>query len=527
MRICLHLDPSRLLRWQLWLADALTALPGNEVGRAFSAHPRPLPTGSRLLLDLERLLYGCRRNAESAADGSEAALLALRPLPAEEADVVVDLSGDGTFAPGQRVLKPLFNGIAGEVGIMAAVAQERCITVDVHDTARPGRPWTARPASSDREVFTAGLNGTLSCTVALILKALHEETGSAAADVRGAEPAAPGFGALPSYAFAAGVVTAKAVRLLDILARGGRCWRIAWRTDEAGGLLDHGKAAFRVIHGDVDSYFADPFPFRHQGKDFNFAEKYLYEKDKGCIAVVPLDGNGRAGEPRVVLEEAHHLSYPFVFERAGQIWMIPESGADGNVVLYRAEKFPHRWTREGVLMDGIEGYDTTPLFDQGKVWFFVSQRLWRSSSWDVLNIYQADGLTGPWKPHAKSPALIDASLSRPAGDFIHRPEGVVRPVQDCAHGYGRAVTFCRIDALSGSEFAQTPVGRLLSGSCGCHTYNRRSGIEVVDLFDRPHGPEQVELHYVPFASEAPAPSGEPLFSVIPDVGLPSPMLPSA
>jgi hypothetical protein len=43
MRICLSLDPSQLLRWHLWLAEALAEVPGNEVSCALAAGHRPQP----------------------------------------------------------------------------------------------------------------------------------------------------------------------------------------------------------------------------------------------------------------------------------------------------------------------------------------------------------------------------------------------------------------------------------------------------------------------------------------------------
>jgi hypothetical protein len=59
-----------------------------------------------------------------------------------------------------------------------------------------------------------------------------------------------------------------------------------------------------------------------------------------------------------------------------------------------------------------------------------------------------------------------------------------RPVQDCTHGYGRALRLARIDRLDPTSFAQTftaqigssplwPGGRL-------HTLNRAGGLEAID-----------------------------------------------
>ena len=518
MHTCLNLDRSRVLRWHLWLAEALAEVPGNKVSHAFATGSRPLPSICRLLLDLERLVYGFR--GDGATDSVAATLWSLSSQPIDEVDVVINLSGEEPVTAGRRVLTPLFNGVPGEIGIMAALVNDQDLLIDLHDTARPSGPWTARPASADREVFAASLDSALSCAVALILKALQNETGSAASGALRPRTAAPSFGALLALAWAIRAVRSKAIRLLDILAKGGSTWGIGWRFDQSASLLDKGEATFHVLAADADSYLADPFPFRHQGQDFIFVEQYLYAKNRGCIAVVTPNHNGTASAPQIVLEEPHHLSYPFVFEQDGQIWMIPESGAARHVSLYRAEAFPHRWTREARLIQDIEGYDTTLLRHNGGFWFFVSPRLWGSTSWDVLNLYRAKSLTGSWTPHARNPALIDATLSRPAGAFIRRGGRTLRPVQDCALGYGGAVTFCQIDALGEAEFAQTPVGRIRSGTFGCHTYNRRPGLEVIDLFGRIRSLREVTASYGPLASDAPAsgPHGQPLSWPIPRPG---------
>jgi hypothetical protein len=500
MHICLNLDPSRLLRWHFWLAEALAEIPGHQVSRSFASHRHPLPRGSQLLLEFERLVYGFR--GHGATDRMEAALLSM-PLQTGHADVVIDMSGEGSPARGRRVLTPVFNGVPGEIGVMAAVAGDQDLFVDLHDTARPSRPWTARPASQNRDVFAASLDSALSCAIALILKALREEANSStASSVTHPKIGLPAFGALTAATSATGTFATKTARLLNKIATGGKAWTIGWRFDQSASLLDKRDAAFHVLAGSPTGYFADPFPFRHKGQDFIFVEQYLYSKNRGCIAVVKPDRNGTASAPHIVLEEPHHLSYPFVFEHAGQIWMIPESGAARNVCLYRAVEFPYRWTREACLIEGIEGYDVTPLRNKDGFWFFVSPRRWNSSSWDMLDLYHADSLTGSWTPHAARPVLIDARFSRPAGAFIERSGRILRPSQECLRGYGDAVTFCRIDALGALEFAQTPIGRIEAGPFGCHTYNRYAGLEVIDLFGQTRGIREIGISYVPLSPEA-------------------------
>jgi len=134
MRICIHLDPSRLMRWHLWLTKALAEVPGNEVACTFTATRRPLPVACSLLFELERLVYGLPKHG--ATDPVEAALLSL-PRAADDADVVINLSGEEPVVPGRRVLTPLFNGVPGEIGVVAAVADDQDLVVKLFDSALP------------------------------------------------------------------------------------------------------------------------------------------------------------------------------------------------------------------------------------------------------------------------------------------------------------------------------------------------------------------------------------------------------
>ncbi len=513
MRICLNLDASRLLRWNLWVAEVLAEMPGNEVSCAFVAGCHPIPSICRLLIEFERLVFGSRGNG--ATDPVEDALRSLPRHLSGKIDVVIDFSAGEKPPVGARVLTPLFNGMPGEIGIMAALAKDHDLVVELYDSARPLQPWTARPASADRESFSASLDGVLTCATALIAKAVRAGCCSTTEVVVTApNPNVPSVVSLSVIARAACVAASKAAKLVDLLARGGRTWGIGWHLDEAAGLLDTGEAAFRVITGGMQSYLADPFPFRHEGQDFIFVEQYPYATNRGCIAVLRVDQNGGVSAPRIVLEESHHLSYPFVFESEGQIWMIPESGAARNVCLYRAVEFPYQWTREACLAEGFEAYDATPLFHRSELWFFACLRSRRSTSWDMLGLYRADGLTGSWVPHVNNPVVIDATFSRPAGAFVRQAGRILRPVQDCARVYGGGVTLCELDALDESTFKQTAVGRIRSEHFGCHTYNRRSGLEVIDLFGHVEGLQQVTALYEP-QHPTPGRQGESRASLLP------------
>ena len=67
-----------------------------------------------------------------------------------------------------------------------------------------------------------------------------------------------------------------------------------------------------------------PLGVEHEGRTILFVEDFPHATGKALISAVAFDANGPVGTPVPVLEEPHHLSYPFVFEREGSFWMIPE-----------------------------------------------------------------------------------------------------------------------------------------------------------------------------------------------------------
>ena len=291
--------------------------------------------------------------------------------------------------------------------------------------------------------------------------------------------------------------------LLDrsrVLLHGGDSWAVAWRLNTRSPLLDEWNGRFRILPDDRRRYYADPFPYCRNGERFIFVEEFEFASQRGCISVASVGGDGTLSTPRPVIEERHHLSFPFIFESGGQIWMIPESGAAGRIDLYRAEHFPYRWKYEGALLSGIAGYDATLLRQNGRLWMFATVGRWKASTCDNLCIFYADQLTGPWHAHDTNPVLLDAALCRAAGNFFQHNGNTFRLAQDCTHIYGGGISVCRLDELSCDAFSQTVVGRIDSNLPGCHTYNRHAELEVLDVF----GPVHEVTHVTAFYRSRPA-----------------------
>jgi hypothetical protein len=189
---------------------------------------------------------------------------------------------------------------------------------------------------------------------------------------------------------------------------------------------------------------------------------------------------GRLGEVQPVLELPYHLSYPFLVEDDGEVFMIPESRRSGSVDLFRAIEFPGRWERVRTLLHA-PGVDTTVVHHEGRWWFLVTVREPEGAGEQLLALH-ADSLGGTLQLDRASPISVDARYARSAGAFFVDRGRLIRPSQDCSTTYGRALNFHEVIRLAPGEYEE----RLLTtvapppGMAGIHTYNRCGAVEVID-----------------------------------------------
>ncbi len=265
-------------------------------------------------------------------------------------------------------------------------------------------------------------------------------------------------------------------------------WLLGIRTRDPARPVWQDASGFRPLVPPRDRLWADPFLLRRDGVSHLFFEEQPFA-EKGVIAWAPLSADGRMGPREVVLEEPVHLSYPFVFEHDGHVWLVPESCATDNIVLYRADPFPTRWRREAVLLQGLHAVDSTLLQHEGRWWLFSNVSHPHGSTWDELNLYYADTLLGPWQAHPANPIVSDVRCARPAGRIVRSGGALIRPAQDCAAGYGAAVAFRAIETLTPDQYRERPIGRLeptwQPGLGGAHTYAADEAFEVIDGLRHP------------------------------------------
>ncbi|KAL4442485.1 hypothetical protein ABPG77_005069 [Micractinium sp. CCAP 211/92] len=176
---------------------------------------------------------------------------------------------------------------------------------------------------------------------------------------------------------------------------------------------------------------------------------------QGDIAAARSDDGGASWHVLgIVLDEPWHLSYPFVFEWGGKMYMLPEGHASGSLRLYVADDFPLRWRFHSALLP-------RPMIDASLVQW---QGRWYLFASDVrtpfdLELFVASSLLGPWQPHPLSPVQRRgrATGARMAGRLALHGGQLLRFGQDCGKTYGHRLVAYRIDELSPAAFRQTRV----------------------------------------------------------------------
>lgn len=243
---------------------------------------------------------------------------------------------------------------------------------------------------------------------------------------------------------------------------------------------------YRKLLPPKDRFWADPFVISRDGKYYIFIEELLYATNRGRIAVIEMDQKGHHKPAQVVLEKNYHLSYPFLFEWEGNLYMIPETIENKTIELYRCTGFPLKWELEKVLISDIEAVDTTLHFDKGRWWMFTTlQRHPKATNQDELFIFWTDDLlSGQWKSHPKNPVVNDVKEARPAGRLFFHNGNLYRPSQLSTKHYGHAFNICHIELLSESDYSEKVVTTIFpeweSRLHSTHTLNFCEGITVSD-----------------------------------------------
>ncbi len=519
MRIHVYLDSARLFRWHLALLELLAA-DGHGITVSFVDNSDPLPTSLTALFDYDRARSGAtttrfstqmkRQSFAPYFDAQNATMSAAKTgtKPVPVADIALDLATSTrvTTRP-ERVLRPLYDGEMKDYALFRALLEQRAPALAIADSLSEAAIWNiGLPAIETPWRIATSFDQVTSRLVQGVQRVIGKiAVGLNPGDARVAAPEnstnlRPSILASAAL-FAASRAARKVTRVREKISRDAPKWHVAWRKIQEGTVPEPGicnLAEFRILPDDGQRFFADPFVFLKNGERHVFVEELPEATGRGHISHFTISAGGIASTPRPVLETPYHLSYPFVFEHGGEIWMLPESSADGGLDLYRAEHFPDRWTKIARLIEG-RIHDATFFSHAGRLWIAAGSETLQSATWDGLSLYSADALLGPWEAHPENPVLIDARFARPAGGLWIAGGALYRPAQDCSESYGGGLTLRRVTELTRERFCEETVGSMSFGVkiykpifygqgrriFGPHTLSRAGDLEVIDLYARP------------------------------------------
>lgn len=234
--------------------------------------------------------------------------------------------------------------------------------------------------------------------------------------------------------------------------------------------FDHIQNLHQILKRDIDSVWwkwkpmltqADPFLFVKDDTLHLFFEKvYAGKREWGRIAMTKTTDLVHWTEPVDVLSLSYHLSFPFVFEENGVVYMIPESNEADAVCLYQANDdlteftFVRKLVEQPRTKDICFNYCDNHILKKDGVYYLFTSVSYRWK-YDLELYYSDDLLNGQFQKHPMSPICQGNEFGRCGGSVIHLDDNYYRITQDCHTRYGENVSVIKIDDISKETYLES------------------------------------------------------------------------
>lgn len=483
-----------LLRWQ---AECIRKLVASGVAELAGAIAAPVPAGLRQGGPLDRLYSAMVRRSCRALDHVDAStvdLRASRSAASEDIDFILsfvpELPAAGAIAPRLGVWHFAFGEqVPGQLpGFRETAHGRRTVSIRLEAGIAGEERVLHRATVKTRRTHHRTLDALLAEAAAVCLGACRRARSGSMGETAPQQEALAG--ATPLRALLAQV---------DRCIRGalGRVafhdvWSVGIVAMPIEAMLDGAPMpAPQWLAPPLDGRFhADPFPVVVGGRLHVLFEMYDAAQRRGWIAACEADRPDTGAAP-TALDLGCHMSYPATFRFRGGVYLAPEVAAIGGLRIFRMGATPWEWAPISHELKDLPLVDPTLFEDAGRWWLFAT--LEGPASDTDLHAWHAASPFGPWTPHALNPIKSDVRSARPAGAVFQAAGSLYRPGQDCAAGYGAAVTINRIVRLTGDSFEEVPVRRIGPARTwpwhdGMHTFNVYGGLIVMDAKRRELGP---------------------------------------
>jgi hypothetical protein len=245
-------------------------------------------------------------------------------------------------------------------------------------------------------------------------------------------------------------------------------------------------------------YWADPFIWQKDGQAWIFAEEFSFSRDRGHLVAIGLDSQlAVASVEPVVFTPGYmaldcHASFPFLFEHAGAVYMIPETHQRGSVDLYVSERWPGRWRLVRRLLFGIDAADTMVIRHAG-LWYLVTSVQRHLPNRQLEVYFSGDLLSGVFTGHPVNAQGLYGHAAhgtgRNAGFLGGQPDGsLARLMQLSKDFYGEGLSPMKITRLSPDVFAEEEAAEIawfpgMGPGFASHHASRHGDLVAFDVRD--------------------------------------------
>lgn len=230
-------------------------------------------------------------------------------------------------------------------------------------------------------------------------------------------------------------------------------WNVSYLASEwINAVLWKGK----TIPNPENHYLADPFVFYGEDASYIFVEDFDFTKNKGGIRLYKVDVD-IAIDLGIIIEEEFHMSFPYIFEYDGAIYMCPETSQNQEIRLYQCVEFPCKWIFHSVAIKNIHAVDSMIFKQDGLWWLFTNTDNSKVEEYcsELMIFYSDNPLSGKWLPHKKNPVVVNSNHARNGGILIAENNYYRIAQRQGFLTYGKSISVRKIDKLNKDQYSES------------------------------------------------------------------------
>ena len=234
-----------------------------------------------------------------------------------------------------------------------------------------------------------------------------------------------------------------------------------------------------------DRWFADPFILHMNEKEtILLVEDYVYGTNKGTISKLVINNSTMTIVSRVsLLEATTHLSFPFIYRKGPETFIIPENGKAGHLTCYRL--YDDKLEECSILYD--RPIADAAIFDNNERHFILCTEQFRCNK-NIVTVLASN--TFPGKFEKVDEITLSDNSARSAGTIFKMNKMAIRPAQICNNDYGEALCFQEIKVGTDGRLNLQELRRVYPQCCsnlnGIHTFNIADDISMIAAIDGFH-----------------------------------------